>query len=703
MKRLCQNKETLPLKSLAMMLAKKPLSLDVLLLFENPITILRPLCELLDSWRYEEDQGEYQPVYEEFGAVLLLFLCFVHRYNLTAADLGLANINNADATTATAGPGPSSTSSFVAKLLSGGYLSRAHKTLSEKENEHLSGWLLGLFDGDSGGLSDELMSSCPPQEFYLLVPTLFSQIVAALSCQKLAEEALRSGMEYFADSFLVPSLAIGLTFLARHLWTDRPSQAHAVIQILKLVLLSPNSFSSSSSSMSARNEGSSLLSVVVTAAAKPLDHSLRAYQRRDPRNQEIEPLLRILKDSLLLSKRSAAAGHGELESWAAATTSSTSVAVQNRGISIGGTGGLGLAAALRGTITQLTSWALASGGNNVGSGGDTQQGGTSAAVNVMPATYSHRQVLACVRLLGAKKTLKALVSEIAGVAVATSATNTHSGRSAVVSGSTAATSADTAGREAGGATEEMLGVVYDIVAAMICAPDVGETMEFPRIPQEQQQQGAEGGGVAAQSLPQVQGTMQKRIGLRNALRMSAEAAASKKPSPTTASAPAVSTSAASLVHRENRVGAIKIIPEAEAEATIRLYRRVETLSEPLPAPLVPSGADALSTVGDDAVAAAAAAMGGDNIDPIISLDGNGGSSTSSTAAAVAAAAAAAAAAGAGGLEGGLDLGDLDANAFDDMDLANGADDLLDGYGIDGPGVGTSGGGGLFDWEGMDLG
>src|SRR5690349_9446794 len=145
------------LKQLCSQLASKPLSLDVLLLFDKPQKILHPLCELLDNWAgYKEDQGEYQPVYEELGSILILLLAFAYRYNLSPADLGVR-----------------SPDSFVGKLLAGGNLCRPLEELSEQEKSHLNGWIHGLFDNEAGGLGDELMASCPPQDFYLLIPTLF--------------------------------------------------------------------------------------------------------------------------------------------------------------------------------------------------------------------------------------------------------------------------------------------------------------------------------------------------------------------------------------------------------------------------------------------------------------------------------------------------------------------------------------------------
>lgn len=176
--RLCASKETISLKHICSQLAKKPLSLDVILLFEKPVNILHPLCDLLDNWRYDEEQGEYQPVYEEFGSILLLVLAFVHRYNLSIADLGIR-----------------APDSFTAKLLSGGHLSRQFEGLSEQEKNQLGGWIQGLFDPESGGLGDELMSSCTPQDLHLLISTLFYQTVLAFSTNRLTEDSLKSGVE----------------------------------------------------------------------------------------------------------------------------------------------------------------------------------------------------------------------------------------------------------------------------------------------------------------------------------------------------------------------------------------------------------------------------------------------------------------------------------------------------------------------------
>lgn len=178
MRHLCHNRETMSLKLLCGQLVQKPLSLDVLLLFERLPTVLEPLCQLLDNWHYDEDQGEYQPVYEEFGAIMLLVLAFAYRYKLSGADMGIQ-----------------SPDSRVAQIISRAHVSRQIQDLTEQENQHLGGWVHGLFDSEAGGLGDDLMSSCPPQDFYLLISTLFQNIVVAYGDGYLTDESLKSGIE----------------------------------------------------------------------------------------------------------------------------------------------------------------------------------------------------------------------------------------------------------------------------------------------------------------------------------------------------------------------------------------------------------------------------------------------------------------------------------------------------------------------------
>ncbi|EQK98130.1 Mediator of RNA polymerase II transcription subunit 5 [Ophiocordyceps sinensis CO18] len=453
MRQLCNSKETMSLKMLCGRLAQKPQSLDILLLFEKLPAILEPLCQLLDSWRYDDDQGEYQPIYDEFGAILLL-------------------------------------------ILSRGHLSRRLDELTKQENGHVSGWIHGLFDSETGGLGDDLMSSCPPQEFYLLVATIFQNIVVGYTHGYLNDESLKSGIEYVVDTFLLPSLIPAIRFLADYLWVEQKEQK-SIIKILQLILL-PSSIS---------GEASTMLTSVKNVIAQPLDSALRTYQKQDPKNQGIEPLLRALKDNLPFSRRTGGADHNELELWS--TSSST-----------------GLAGSIRYTVQALVQWSMHHG------------------LNVMPTPYTHRQMIASCRMAGTGTVLRMMLEEIR-----------HQS-------------------EAGSAS-----VAYDVVAALVCAPDV--TNEPP----------------AGPSLLDATGTMapppHRRLTLRAMLKTEAE-----------------------------RCRKLQKQDAALAEIVVRLHRRVEAqMVLPQPQAMLQAQLDlneATSGLGD-AIAAAAAGVPGDGM----SVDGVG--------------------------------------------------------------------------------
>lgn len=326
---------------------RKSGTLDVMLLFDKPITILQPLCDLLDNWRYDEDQGEYQPVYQEFGTILLLVLAFTYRYNLSTVELGIHT-----------------TDSFVAKFLNQSHLSRALDDLSPQDQSNLNGWIRGLFDNESGGLGDELMSSCPPQDFYLLIPTLFHHVVLACSTRNLNDEALKGGLEYLVDIFLLPSLIPGITWLSSHLWESR-DDANAVLQILAALIINPSFISTTTTEM---------INTCIKLIAKNLEHSLRWLQKKEPTRQDVEPLSKALRPHLGF-ERCGGSDHVELESWTATPNG-------------------GLSAAIKQTILNLVQWGL------------------NPGVNVHPANYTHRQILVGIKILGAKRLLHIILDEV---------------------------------------------------------------------------------------------------------------------------------------------------------------------------------------------------------------------------------------------------------------------------------------------------
>jgi mediator of RNA polymerase II transcription subunit 5 len=120
--------------------------------------------------------GENQPVYDEFGSILLLVLACNYRYDLSQYDLG---ISNAD--------------SFILKLLDRGSSNQKLNELGEAQNKNLGAWISALFIAE--GISEETMSSCSPQEFYMLVSTLFSQSIGACEIGKLEFDTLKGGFE----------------------------------------------------------------------------------------------------------------------------------------------------------------------------------------------------------------------------------------------------------------------------------------------------------------------------------------------------------------------------------------------------------------------------------------------------------------------------------------------------------------------------
>lgn len=122
--------------------------------------------------------GEYQPIYEEFGYIVLLVLTIVHRYDLPLTDLSASSTSNND--------------SFIPQLLSKECTSQRIEALgSADRHAQLGGWIREIFDAE--GISDGLMSSCRPQDFYRLVPTLFKQSVMACEKGVLELDSLKEG------------------------------------------------------------------------------------------------------------------------------------------------------------------------------------------------------------------------------------------------------------------------------------------------------------------------------------------------------------------------------------------------------------------------------------------------------------------------------------------------------------------------------
>lgn len=184
------NKDTHHLKDLANTFVKKPAAINALALFLRPAYWITPLCTLLDDWRWEDIHGESQPLYDEFGSILLLILITKRRLSHSDSELGIKG--------------------FAARYLDQEGVSKPVSQLTEEAHKQLGEWISAFYIAE--GLGDDLTTSCSPHDFYTLVPTLVAQSVLAHQSGKLTTDALQAGMEYLLEPFLMPSLVSAITW-----------------------------------------------------------------------------------------------------------------------------------------------------------------------------------------------------------------------------------------------------------------------------------------------------------------------------------------------------------------------------------------------------------------------------------------------------------------------------------------------------------
>ncbi|EXJ96503.1 hypothetical protein A1O1_01629 [Capronia coronata CBS 617.96] len=208
----CQNKETQYLKELANAILRKPAAIDCISLFIRPAHWLGPLCVLLDDWLWDDIHGEAQPVYDEFGAVFLLVLVTKTRLGLSKSELGIRKKDG-----------------FLAQYFDQEYSEESLNGTSAEKTTHLGNWINALYLAE--GLSDELFTSCSPHDFYLLIPSLLQQSVAAHHQGKLSQESLKAGLDYLLEPFLLPSLIPALNCVGTLLQED-PISAGVVLEVL---------------------------------------------------------------------------------------------------------------------------------------------------------------------------------------------------------------------------------------------------------------------------------------------------------------------------------------------------------------------------------------------------------------------------------------------------------------------------------------
>ncbi|KAJ5446591.1 Mediator complex subunit Med5 [Penicillium cf. griseofulvum] len=344
MHNLCHQKETMTLKNICNSLSRRPQTLDVMLLFRTTKQVLQPLCAILDSWKWDEDQGENQPVYDEFGSILLLVLAFKYRYDLSPSDMGISNND-----------------SFLLKLLDRGTCSQKLTDLSEKQNKDLDAWIGALFIAE--GISEETMSSCSPHEFYMLVTTLFDQSLGACESGKLDFDTLKGGFEYLLEPFLLPSLVVALTWLGNHIWESENDPTIPIKTLHSLV--KPSSIS---------GEAQAIHQTVLNITGCPLEEQLKNVRTRNQSRTDIKPILDALEPYLSF-RRVGSCHRSELDTWTSHSAG-------------------GLIASIRATLQALVLWSA------------------NPGISMAPHAYTHRQVLAGIRMLGATRVLGAIIDEV---------------------------------------------------------------------------------------------------------------------------------------------------------------------------------------------------------------------------------------------------------------------------------------------------
>jgi mediator of RNA polymerase II transcription subunit 5 len=292
-------------------------------------------------------------------------MAFVYRYDLTYHDIGIG------------------ANTFMARVITKGHHSILPDDMTAEQNKHLGNWLKGLFDTGNEGLSNDVFASCRPQDFYVIAPTLFQQIVLALSHGILSFDTVKGGLECkvpllfsleapranqtidLGETFLLPSLIGGLTWMSSYALLQTHTDLDAMMRIFHEIILSAHS----------SGDAKAMHAAILAMVSSRLEKCFRTLQRRDAsRANNIEPLLQALKGNLHY-ERSMYASMKELEQWTNAPNSTLNSVVQH-------------------TVEQLTQWA------------------STVAIQPNPPSYTHRQIYNSVKILGAYETLRAIVNEV---------------------------------------------------------------------------------------------------------------------------------------------------------------------------------------------------------------------------------------------------------------------------------------------------
>ncbi|KAF3934738.1 hypothetical protein ABW20_dc0107052 [Dactylellina cionopaga] len=400
---MCERGDTMGLYSLCKNLISRPQTIDLLLLYAQPVSILEPLCIVLENWRYDEDQGEYEPVYKEFGHILLLILTLYYRHNLSFSHFGPSILPT----------------SFVPMFIKSCHKDIAIDDLTRMGDRHaqLGGWIKALYDGE--GITDEVMQSCRPQEYYSLVPTLMAQTVEACERGVLDTETLRGGLDYFQLSSLIASEVAIIFWITDYIWTNMNTQQGDISHAMKILhILVTN----------APSEVTQTHKTILAICARDLERVLKDLIRSDgssggntntnissTTHQQAEQILKHIS-SYRDFRRSGLPSANELDGWSKQSG--------------------GVLSALKNAVQGVILWSA------------------TPDLSIQPAGWTPRIVYAAWRLLGAKEVIRVLVDEVVSL------------------GGSSSTSATGGAGGAGAGDTGIADMGVDVVSSLVVAPFV---------------------------------------------------------------------------------------------------------------------------------------------------------------------------------------------------------------------------------------
>lgn len=219
----------------------KPAVIDVLFLHIPMSYFTNSMSQLLENWKHDEDEVNMRDLYADFGSVLLFIIFLYQRYNLDLTDLGIQpppmNLGNTSSRPSYANNNDKNkqiTQHFVVTAIRQAGTCKPLEEFSPEKNALVGDWICALFE--EGMISDDLINKTSPKDLYELVPTILSQAVAACAAEVIDFDTLKGGLEFFRQSFLLPTLVPAIRYICNSIWNENELQI--LLRVLENILLS---------------------------------------------------------------------------------------------------------------------------------------------------------------------------------------------------------------------------------------------------------------------------------------------------------------------------------------------------------------------------------------------------------------------------------------------------------------------------------